>query len=171
MDEFKKTGVSIFQFVFDFFEGVSRCDVLGAVPVESLDGKDKETFDFGPVVGSGQLGGESGIIGDIFDLAGRPDFQALAGRVVDEEEHCFLPGVDITSADILPVSPKVGKAESPGTQHFEEALRPPPELHIGPAVFANGGKIEAVPRFDKGDLFGGHCEAIGFLFQVRIVVA
>ncbi len=171
LEEIKKVGISILQFILDLFEGVSSCDVLWTIPVEGLDVEDEETFDFAAVVGIAELSCQGRIIGDILNFAGHPNFQALAGRVVDEEEHGLLSRLQITGADILPVSPEVGKAKRPGSQHLEEAFWASAKLQVGPAVFADGGEVEAIPRFDEGGFLLTYREAIRFKFHVRVIIA
>ena len=50
LETLEECWVSIFDFIFDFFEGVTRGDVFGAVPVDSFDVEEEEAFGFGGVV-------------------------------------------------------------------------------------------------------------------------
>jgi hypothetical protein len=136
----------------DLFGGVARGDVLRAVPVEGDDVDDEEAFD-------NRCGrrarrriderGERGFVGGEKCARVAEDFQAFAAWVIHDEECDAFVGGEISRGEELAVAAEVREPERVSVENFEKTARTAAVLNVGPAVFVDRRKIEAVALGDE----------------------
>src|SRR5262245_47379290 len=87
--------------------------------------------------------------------------------IVHEEERAAIVARDVAGGEVLAVAPKVGEAERLLVERADEAGRSAAELDVRPTGGADRGEVEAVARFDEGDLVGA--EELASTFWRRIL--
>src|ERR1700746_3169085 len=88
--------------LFELFDGVTRGDVLWAVPVEAFDVDEDDALDNSGVIFGAERVDERGGFGVVLvDFDSSEDFEAGLVRVVHEEEGYTGVMLEIAEADVL----------------------------------------------------------------------
>jgi len=95
---------------------------LRAVPVEAHHFDEEEALDFAAHFGRGrELVGEGAMLAGVEDFGVAEDSQALAIRVIHEEERDAVVAVEIAGGEHLAVAFEIREAELMRAEHAQEA--------------------------------------------------
>ena len=127
--------------------GVARRDVLVAVHVPGFDLEDDRPLDFAGILRVAKLVEQFRIVVD--NLGRAPELDALAIRVVHQEDKRFGIFRKVAEGDVLSIAAEVGEGERFFVEHFEEAGRAAAMLDVGLGIGAGGAEVEHVHVLDE----------------------
>ena len=144
-------------------------DMLRAVRIPGLDREQHDLLGPRLVAFRHQPLHQRGIVLDDARLA--PDLDALAVRIVDQEQMRLGVVGQIAAGDILPVAGKIGKGDRLVVEHVQEAGRAAAMLDVGLAVGARRRQEHAGLGGDEGsEVRRDGCAPAAALFHRGIAV-
>ena len=89
------------------------------------------------------------------------NFQALAPRIIHQEQCDAIVRGQISGGEQLPVAAEIRERERLRIEHAEKSARAAAMLDIGPPGFGNGREIERITFGDEGALIVGEQIPLG----------
>ena len=126
-------------------------DVLGAVPVEGLDGDQQPSLGMSAVTREHEVVVQKGIVA-LYDARTAEKLQPGLVQVVHEEQRHAVVIDHVADADVLAIAAEVGEADGLLIEDAHEAGRSAAVLDVGPTCFAHGRHVDAVASCDERGL-------------------
>jgi hypothetical protein len=130
---------------------------LGTIPVEGNHLDEKHPLDGAAHLGLGDLRNEFGTLSGIDGQGVTENLQALAPRVVHQEQRDPIVRGEVSGGEQLAVAPVVRESKRVGTYNFQKSRPAPPMLKIGPAGFIHRRQVETIPTPDEVHFLFGEC--------------